>query len=370
MEFIIDRNLILAALLDVSLAVSTKDTIPILKGIKMEVFDDKIILTGGNQVSIIKKIIKGPAVSIIQTGSTVLEARFLVGLVRKLENDLHVKSISGSIVVRSGEVETTFHGMDPAEYPKLHDSEAGSEMVLTIEKLKEIILQTGFAAAINDARPVLTGCHWRFKNRILTCAATDSQRMAMRKIDIESDLNRVANIPTASLSKLLKLLPKQAGNVNIQISDSFILFKTPDFELYSLLITGSYPQIDRLIPTGISTEITLNRKTLENALDRMNIISNHHKHHDVRLSICNGEVIELSTIAYELGKMVQKIMPNEIQGKKELDITFDSIFMLEAVKSIQDAQLKLSFYGENKPIVVESTAGNDQLSLISSVRTK
>ena len=128
--------------------------------------------------------------------------------------------------------------------------------------LKTLIRQTVFAVSTSETRPILTGVNWKVENDELTCIATDSHRLAMRKAKIENQINGIYNvvIPGKSLNELSKILDDSNELIEIVITENQVLFKAKNLLFFSRLLEGNYPDTSRLIPTESKTDITVNTK--------------------------------------------------------------------------------------------------------------
>ena len=111
-------------------------------------------------------------------------------------------------VIRSGKSEFNLNGLDAEEYPHLPQIEENNKFHIATDLLKTMIRQTFFAVSTSETRPILTGVNWRVEKGELTCIATDSHRLALRKAKIETEIADTYNvvIPGKSLNELSKII--------------------------------------------------------------------------------------------------------------------------------------------------------------------
>ena len=125
-------------------------------------------------------------------GSVVVLSKYLNEIVKKLPNDICIKSErNDSITIKSGDIETKLNGFNSNEYPKLPEMDRNNNVEIPFGKLTEAIKQTAFAVSKSEAKPVLTGVKMEFEENKLICTATDSHRLARREVNIESEINRI-----------------------------------------------------------------------------------------------------------------------------------------------------------------------------------
>lgn len=370
MEFIIAQSLFSKALFDVSKAVSSRTLSPILSGIKIVAEEDGITLIGSNSDIIIERTISvtDENVKIRKTGSMVVSAKYLTELVKKLPEQIHIKTDHNQIHIQAGAVSTKLNGIDAEEYPSLPVI-VGDPILISAQELKEAVKTTGFATAKNETRPVLTGVNLTFSENSFTSVATDSQRLAFKKSDIQISVEGSFVVPKSSIDELAKLVNHYSGMVEIQSAEGYIHFKIDEISLYSRLIAGHYPPTSALIPSEIKTTLVLCKETLIKGIDRACLFAGEWKNNNVVLRI-NEHKLSISSGSSEMGSIEELQELKTIEGESDLKISIDGHFLLDALKTINDAEIKMKFSGSMKPIVIESVKeASTYLHLISPVRS-
>ncbi|WNB91103.1 DNA polymerase III subunit beta [Bacillus sp. NEB1478] len=376
MELNIHQVVFSKALNEVGRTISSRTSLPILSGIKIIAENDGITLIGSNADIIIERKIplqiEGTTVAeVIQTGSVVVSAKYFTELIKKLPGTISVKTNKmNSITVTTGEIITHFNGFDADDYPALPTFSVGNHIYIECSDIIEVMKQTSFAASKNETRPVLTGVNLTFTNGRLTAVATDSIRLALHEFAIDSPFEGSIILPNTSVTELLKLLNHYSGKVELQITESSILFIMGDIYLYSRLIAGNYPNTSSLIPNDHKTELILNRESLIKGMDRASLFANEWKNNNVKLSMTNEQKLSISSSSSERGTIAETQEIIRFEGEEELIISIDGNFMLDAIKAIKDSEIKVKFSGTMKPIIIESAEEKSPyLHLISPVRS-
>ncbi|GLC90122.1 DNA polymerase III subunit beta [Lysinibacillus piscis] len=377
MKFDILRDHLLNGLNDVIKAVSSKTTIPILTGIKIDVTHEGIRLTGSDADITVQTFIPAEQdnqqiINITETGSIVVQARMFNEIVRKLPtNEVEIHVTEGlQTHIRSGKSEFHLIGSDASEYPLLPELLEDQKFTIPADLLKSIIRETVFAVATSESRPVLTGVNWQIKNETLICTATDSHRLARRKIQLEN-LPRVEHsvvIPGKSLNELNKVLEDSTNAVEIVITSQQVLFKTGDVLFFSRLLEGNYPDTSRLIPEEYQTNVTVNGKALLQAIDRASLVARGDRNNVVRFEILDQQTIEISSNSPEIGKVQEEISVEALEGEN-LKISFSAKYMMEALKAIDGQDVIIQFTGTMRPFILRSIHDDAILQLILPVRT-
>lgn len=377
MRFVIQRDALLQSVQDVMKAVTSRTTIPILTGIKIVASEDGVTLTGSDSDISIESFIPkeeegNEIVEIKQPGSIVLQAKFFSEIVRKLPTATVEIDVENHLqtVIRSGNSEFNLNGLDAEEYPHLPQIAEENVFRIPTDLLKSLIRQTVFAVSTSETRPILTGVNWKVENNELICIATDSHRLALRKARLETDSDTKHNvvIPGKSLTELSKILDDSTTMVDIVITENQVLFKTKHLLFFSRLLEGNYPDTARLIPTERKTDVIVNTKEFLHAIDRASLLAKEGKNNVVKFSTIENNSIEISSNTPEIGKVVEEISTQSIEGE-ELKISFSAKYMMDALKAIEGSEIQISFTGAMRPFVIRPLNDEGILQLILPVRT-
>ncbi len=377
MKFDIIREHLLAGLNDVMKAVSSKTTTPILTGIKLDITNEGLHLTGSDADITIQTFIPveengKQIINVTTTGSIVLQARMFNEIVRKLPTNEVEIEVSNSFAthIRSGKSEFHLIGQDSSEYPLLPELSADQQFSIPADLLKSIIRETVFAVATSESRPVLTGVNWHIHDGELICVATDSHRLARRKVKLDqfpADANNVV-IPGKSLNELNKILEDSTNPVQIVMTNQQVLFKTEDVLFFSRLLEGNYPDTSRLIPSDYKTSVTIDGKALLQAIDRASLLAREDRNNVVRFETIENNVVEISSNSPEIGKVEEEITVSSMEGEG-LKISFSAKYMMEALKAIEGQEVIIQFAGAMRPFIIRSIHDDAILQLILPVRT-
>lgn len=376
MKFEILREELLDGLNDVMKAISSKVTIPILTGIKIEINDRGMTMTGSDSDITICTFIPvekdgKELIRIEEKGSIVLQAKVFSDIIRKLPtNEVKISVGEGfQTLIRSGKSEFKLIGSNPDEYPILPDVKNEHSFSLQADLMKSIIRETVFAVSQIETRPILTGVHWTVEDGRLSCVATDSHRLA-RRLATPEDMPTIPFsfvIPGKSLQELNKILPDTNDPVEIIIAEQQVLFKTAQVLFYSRLLEGNYPDTSRLIPTENKTSVVVNGRSLLQSIDRASLLAKDERNNIVRFST-EDKMIEISSNSPEIGKVEELVETIEISGE-ELKISFSAKYMMDALRAIDGQDIEIQFTGAMRPFILKSVDDDSILQLILPVRT-
>ncbi|EAG4201792.1 DNA polymerase III subunit beta [Listeria monocytogenes] len=380
MKFVIERDRLVQAVNEVTRAISARTTIPILTGIKIVVNDEGVTLTGSDSDISIEAFIPliendEVIVEVESIGGIVLQSKYFGDIVRRLpEENVEIEVTSNyQTNISSGQASFTLNGLDPMEYPKLPEVTDGKTIKIPINVLKNIVRQTVFAVSAIEVRPVLTGVNWIIKENKLSAVATDSHRLALREIPLETDIDEEYNIviPGKSLSELNKLLDDASESIEMTLANNQILFKLKDLLFYSRLLEGSYPDTSRLIPTDTKSELVINSKAFLQAIDRASLLARENRNNVIKLMTLENGQVEVSSNSPEVGNVSENVFSQSFTGE-EIKISFNGKYMMDALRAFEGDDIQISFSGTMRPFVLrpkDAANPNEILQLITPVRT-
>jgi DNA polymerase-3 subunit beta len=374
-EFFIERELFFQAIQDVSKAVSSRTMNPILSGIKITSKSENITLLATNSDLTIQKVIpicneQSYRLHIVRSGSTVVSAKYLLQIVKRLPGDIHIKvDHLNKIKIFSNGIDANLNGFDFNDFPippKLDDSQ---EIRIPNSVFKRMVKQTLFAVSRSDTRPVLTGVHLSLENGRFSCTATNSHRLAFSRGTVDTKESVSCVVPFSALNEFNRLTGVDNEILNLYISKHHIIFQFISITLFSRLIEGNYPNVESLIPTEARTILTLNKEMLQQAIDRASLFGSVIENNKVLLEVTRDLKLRICSSSTEFGGIeeVQGII--NLQGESELSVAIDGNFLMDALKAIEEEEVQLTYSGSMKPLLLQSVGSDLNFHLISPIRT-
>ncbi len=364
MNFTINRSAFISQLNNVLRAISSKTTIPILTGLKMVVNEDNIVLTGSNSDITIESVISANDanndLTIEDTGAIVLPARFFSDIVKKLpDKKVTIEVTSGfQADITSGSAKFQINGQDAENFPHLPEIETNKSVTLPNDILKEVIRQTVIAVSKQESRPILAGVHMTLKDGVLTAVATDSHRLAQRKVVLENIDNGIdfdVIIPGKSMEELSGMISDVHEDVQMQVTENQVLFIFGNTHFYSRLLEGNYPETSQLIPQTADTTVELEAGTFLSSIERASLLSHESRNDVVKLSLKPSEnLVRISGDSPDIGTVEEEVVTSALDGN-DLEISFNPNYMKDALRSFGQATIKISFTSPLRPFTLVPT---------------
>ncbi len=372
MKLKIKKDVLLESLNKVSKAISTKNLIPILSGIKFELSSNGLTLTASdNDITIQAFMPKDDNMTIEKEGSIIIQGKYILDIVRKLPDEyINIEVIDElKIIIYTDNSEFNLNGINKNEYPNITLEESKKVVSINNKVFRNIINQTSFATSSDESRPVLTGINFKIVGDVLECNATDSYRLAKKVIKLNKPVEENYNfvVPSKNLIEFNKILDDGDENLELHIFNNKILFKYNNLLFQSRLINGNYPNTDNLWPTDSILTINANLEELYNVIDRASILTSDKEKNVVTFEIAKDTLLVKSS-SVEVGRVEEK-MKIEKDNDEEMKISFSAKYMMEALRSFTGSTAILIFFGEIKPIIVREKDDDTLSQLVLPIRT-
>lgn len=380
-----DLNINLAL---VSRAVSTRPTHPVLANIKIEATSDpeRIGLTGfdlslGIQTSF--------AARVEDEGILTLPAKLLNDIVAKLPSgDITLDDEAGEnlVTITSASGRYQVRGMSAAEFPELPSIEDGQTNRLSAAAFIDGLKGSLVACSQDETKQILTGVYLKVEPERLEFAATDGHRLGIVEVDpnvSEAALNQEPDgavaaetlgafevtVPAKALRELEKMLgSRQDGSrLELQLEQGQVIFAWGEQKLTTRTLEGKYPDYRLLIPKQFQRQITLDRKQLLSALERIAILAD--QANLVKFSIDSAKgSIALSVEAQDRGSG-RELLDAQISGA-DLDIAFNIKYLMDGLKTLLTQEIVINLNGPLEPVILTPLGGIKMTYLVMPVQLR
>ena len=291
---------------------------------------------------------------------------FTAKIRRKLPGGMCDITISDRMqaTIRCASIRTTISGFDPVEYPELPQVQ-GSSFSVAQNVLRDMIGRTIFAIAVDESRPILTGCLMEIEKTEMRVVALDGFRLAIRKENIEGPENSVSAVVGGKvLGDIAKILADTDEPVSMCFSRSHVQMNVGATHIVARLLEGEFIRYRQILPQEWQTRVAVRRTELSSAIDRASLIAREGKSNLVCFKI-DGDALMVTSNS-ENGDMEEK-MDVTTEGK-DLTIAFNVRYITDVLKALSDDEVFMRFNSNVSPCVVCPTEGDSYLYLVLPVR--
>jgi DNA polymerase-3 subunit beta len=353
----------------VSRAVSSRSTLPVLANVLLRTEDAGLKLTATNLEIGITYWVPG---KIDTDGATTVPARLLTDLVGSLPSaervDLELQG-ADTLHLRCGRFATHVKGIDADEFPAIQTAGERPTTRVSQKVLRRALDETTFAAASDEARPILTGVLARFEGSRLTLAAADNYRIAVRTIDILDPVESASVvIPARALAELGRVLADTDDPVELVLSQARnqVLFHLEGIDVVSRLIDGQFPNYQTVIPAAHATRVELDREELLRAVRPAALIASSSAN-IVKLQVGDEGAGVTVTAAAEVGDYTGDVEAT-VEGDSTT-IAFNARYLNDVLANVDADRFSVELNGPLSPGVFRPVGDDDYVHVVMPVRT-
>ncbi len=335
-------------------------TLPVLNSILIIARGNNLILRSTNlsigaEISIPVKVIKEGVVAVkgdilssmfsnINTDSNVV---FI-----QQDNNLNIKTKNNNITLKT---------LPHEDFPTLPVVE-GETCVIPASKLIEGLKSVYFSASVSDIKPEIGSVYIYPEDDNLVFVATDSFRLAEKKVKIKQNLNfNGILIPFKNTIELIRVFEGETDDVNIVFNKNQASFTVGNIYITSRVIDGVFPDYKQIIPKQPTTEVVILKQDIINALKVANVLSD--KFNQIIFEINPKEKkFEIESRNTDVGENITMVA-GALKGE-EVTASFNYRYILDSFQSISVDSVTFELTGSNKAMVIRPISDNTFLYLI------
>ncbi len=380
MKVTVERAALLKALGHVHRVVERRNTIPILSNVLLRAEDDGLRLKATDLDIEVTETVRA---DVSQGGAITVPAHVIYDIVRKLPDgaqvSLETTGDTGQMQLRSGRSRFMLQALGEADFPDLAAGEMPFTFELPANDLRRLIEKTQFAISTEETRYYLNGI---FLHTIevegetkLRAVATDGHRLA--RVEMPAPEGSVGMpgliVPRKAVAEIQKLVADEGdASVRIELSPAKIRFTfggntgpaAGGVVLTSKLIDGTFPDYQRVIPTGNDKRLTVERGDFAQAVDRVSTISSE-RGRAVKLAITDGRMT-LSVNNPDSGNAVEELDVD--YEASPIDVGFNARYLLDITNQLDGDTALFKLADPGSPTVIQDREGASTLYVLMPMR--
>lgn len=364
MEIEVTQENLNKALQVVAKVAGGRSSLPILNNILIKIINNQVVLSATNLDIAISKII---GAKVVKSGSITVPARLMQDFINSLPSGtVKIKQEDHKLNINSGNYKSVINGVSAEEFPVMPEIKDGQKWQIPAQDFKNSLNQVVFTASSDETRPVLTGVYLHGKDKNIFIAATDSYRLAEKKINTKNKLTNPVIVPASALNDLIRVISDSDEVVEVINDDQQILFKVDNIEIVARLIDGSYPKYQQLIPSGFTNQVVIKREDLISITKVSSLFAREAAGSVTINTDEEKQTVNIKSIASQVGENDAKA-DAKVTGSG--NITLNSRYLLEGLQAINSETVVFSFNGKLEPIVVRAEDSNDYTHLIMPLKS-
>ncbi|MGQ3292749.1 MAG: DNA polymerase III subunit beta, partial [Shinella sp.] len=367
MRITLERSNLLKSLNHVHRVVERRNTIPILSNVLLRSDGTSLDMKA---TDLDLEITEATPAQVEQAGATTVPAHLLYDIVRKLSDGSEValatNADGSAMTVTSGRSKFSLQCLPQSDFPDLTAGSFSHTFRLKATDLKMLIDRTQFAISTEETRYYLNGIfiHTIESNGQLKlrAVATDGHRLARADVEAPSGSEGMPGIiiPRKTVGELQKLVDNPDLIVTVEVSDAKIRFTIGSIVLTSKLIDGTFPDYQRVIPTGNDKELKIDCQSFAQAVDRVSTISSE-RGRAVKLALIEGQ-LTLTVNNPDSGSATEELAVG--YDSDPLEIGFNAKYLLDITSQLSGTEAVFMLADPGSPTLVRDLAGDDALYVL------
>lgn len=333
--------------------VAAKPAIPILANVLIEAIDDQLIVSATDLTVSMRCYVEA---KVVEEGAIALPARRFFQLVRELTApQVKISAQTNEIAeITTGTSVFKINGMSKAEFPTLPDLTGSPEIALSSSALKEMFSKTSFSAAREDSRYMLNGVQLQIAQQKATFIGTDGKRLAKTFANVAIDPSVTGSyvIPLKAVDEMIKMLDESDAQVHLNLAHDKISLESGHLTLITKLLSGQYPDVERVIPAKLGQNFAIHREELMSLLKQISLFTSDTSS-SVRFSFETGQ-LHLAAMSSEIGEG-RVSMPVDYAGPK-LEIAFNPYFFLDILRHSKDETVRFGLNDPHNPGLITDSS--------------
>jgi len=366
MKATIERATLLKSLSHVQSVVERRNTIPILSNVLIEAREDGSIRLMATDLDL--QVDESIQANVATAGATTVSAHTLFDIVRKLPDgsQVEINAAEGKMQLSAGRARFNLSTLPRDDFPVIAEGDLPTKFELPAATLRQIIDKTRFAISTEETRYYLMGIFLHLADDQLKAAATDGHRLARVTVPKPDGADGMPDVivPRKCVAELRKLLEELEGTVEVSMSPTKIRFGLGSAVLTSKLIDGTFPDYNRVIPTGNDKLLKLDPKSFAQGVDRVSTIASE-KTRAVKMNV-DRDKVTLSVTSPESGTATEEIAAD--YGSDGIEIGFNARYLLDILGEIDGDTVEVHLADAAAPTLLRENDKSPALYVLMPMR--
>ena len=360
----------------VSHIANKNSNLPILSNILVKAQDKILTLSTTNLEIGVSTQVRG---KIEEDGEVTIEARLLsdyISLLPKERVDLELDT-ENNLKISCQKNNTKIKGQSAIDFPLIPKLNKDQCFLIKAKDFKEAVASVSFAVSTSETRPEISGVFMSFKGKELILAATDSYRLAEKKVELVE--NTVAEekkiiVPVKTLQEISRILGvfkeetsiEYAENLEICLTDNQIMFSYNNIELVSRLIEGQYPDYTQIIPTEFNSHVKFNISELSKAVKTTSLFTKSGIF-DIKLELkAETKEMIITSSSSQSGENISSL-DVDLNGQDAV-INLNYRYLLDGLQNLKADNAVLDYNDGNSPCALKPENETNYIYLIMPIR--
>lgn len=355
------------ALAVVGRIVSSRSSLPILSNVLLSAEKNRLRLSATNLELGIHYWIGS---KVEEEGTVTVPARLFTEFVSNLPGgNLSLEVEGQNLSIQAPHYQSHLNGISAEEYPLIPHVQGSPALTISADAMREALQRVVPAASLDESRPVLAGVYLYRDGDELVVAATDSYRLAEKRLPLKDGgaAELAIIIPARTINELIRILGDSKDDLGIYIEDNQVMFEIDGIELISRLIEGQFPNYQQIIPQDTATTFEIGTAEFSRITKVASLFARENNG-TLRLEIKAEGEVQLISSDSEVGGNTSSA-ECEVAGD-DSEVALNGHYLSEALNVIRADRVQFGTSGKLNPCVLRPVDDDDAyLHIIMPMRT-
>jgi DNA polymerase III subunit beta len=283
------------------------------------------------------------------------------------DENITLESQNNNLLISTPNSSTLIKGQPTEDFPVLPKIKSENPVLIPADDFVFGLKSVWYACSVSNIKPEISSVFLSSDKKIpLSFVATDSFRLAEKKIDYSFPELHSLLIPTRSVSEILRIFDNREGKIKLIFDKNQISIELDNIRFISRLTEGVFPDYQQIIPKNFIAEVIVDKNIFINSLRAAGIFSG--KLNELNIEIGSDKKnFSISATSVDVGEHFNKI-PASVSGE-ELKMVFNHRYIFDCLSSISSSKIALRFVGEGKPLLLTGADDNTFQYLVMPMNT-
>ncbi len=272
----------------------------------------------------------------------------------------------GKLLIQSGKSRATMSTVELSEYPVMEMPRENGAIKIGVVEFLFAIKWASIAVATDESRPVLAGVLMRYREGLgMQIVGSDGYRLSLSSVRLDKGMEDILLVPYKPLASLLR---NWGGESDILISydkkGGRVWFIGSDRVFYIRLIQGDFPPFEKILPTGASVTVRLDKGDLAQAIKQVSLFARQ----SANIVQCEIQNKAIRFFTKEgVGGSAETSVDAIVEGDP-LSVAFNYRYLMEYVKSAVGDEIVMACNGPLAPVQFSDNKSTTSLHIIMPVK--
>lgn len=309
-------------------------------------------------------------------GCITIPARFLINLITLIPDEkIKLETKGETLYIEGKEYKNQIKGLKSDDFPIIPEVKNERKIEVDSQLLTKGLSSVVGAASLSQTRPEISGVYFSLNDNSLECVATDSFRLAQKKILLKSNQLKEKTsliVLQKTIQEIISIFSETSGEITVYFSPNQVMFESkmsetshPRIRVTSRLIEGEYPNYKEIIPKDFKTRLVLQKQDFFNKIKTASLFSG--KINEVTLKIKpSKKIVEVFAQNPDLGKSTSKI-EGDVDGD-DAEMSFNYRFLVDGLTNMDTKEVIFELNGEESPGVLKPVKDNSFIYVVMPIK--